>query len=261
MKQLFVLFYFITAVACADIFETPHFDEIQQYVNPNTLVIVDIDDTLLIPVQTLGTDVWFCSRLSHHSKTQSDYALALDRALAEWEAVRHLTNVKIVEEGTQTILRHMQSQGVVIMGLTTQGLALATRTHMQLKSLGIELSLTPPSQDDFYFINGPHGVLYSHGILFTAGTSKGTALVKLLDQMNFHPDRVVFINDKLSHLKDLEKSVVMRNIEFIGLRYSFSDDRVANYSQEIADIQWDQSSFGRILSDSEAASLLNCTAE
>jgi len=240
----------------AEIIETAHFDEMTQYMHPETLIIVDIDDTLLIPVQTLGTDVWFSSRLNHHLKTHEDYSLALDRSLGEWEAVRHLTGVKIVEEGTDTLIRDMQSNHVVVMGLTTQGLALATRTIIQLNSLGINLSVTAPAKEDHYFINGPHGVLYREGILFTSGTAKGQALLKLLDLLDYHPKRVVFINDKKTHLQDLEKGVLSRGIDFIGLRYSYSDERVANYSQEIADVQWSHSNFGHILSDQEAVLLV-----
>lgn len=239
----------------AEIVEVRNFKEITNHITADTLVILDIDDTLLIPVQTLGTDVWFMARYEHHLRTK-ERLLALDRALAEWEAVRHMTDVKIVEEGTDEIIREMQQQNYRVMGLTTQGLALATRTVMQLKSLKIDLFKTAPSTQEVYFINGPHGVLYREGILFTSGTAKGEALVKLLDTIGYHPQHIVFINDKKTHLLDVEKSLIQRKIDFTGLRYSYSDERVASYSPEIAEIQWNYSSFGHILSDEEASSYL-----
>jgi len=239
------------------IIETKNFKEIVQHIHPETLVVVDIDDTLLIPVQTLGTDAWFLSRLDHHLQIKKDRFLALDRALAEWEAIRHITNVKIVEEGTDEIINEMQKSNTVMMGLTTQGLALATRTVIQLKSLLIDLSKTAPSAQDCYFINGQNGVLYRQGVLFTSGTSKGEALIKFLDTINYHPKYIVFINDKKTHLQDVEKSVELRNMNFIGLRYSYSDQRVANFCKEIAEIQWTHSTFDHLLSDEEASALLN----
>jgi phosphoglycolate phosphatase-like HAD superfamily hydrolase len=235
---------------CGEIIETPHFGNLTKYLKPETLVILDIDDTLLVPVQTLGNDVWFQTRLALHKKTLSATD-ALDKALAEWEAIRHLTQVKIVEEGSEKIVQKLQSRKVPIMGLTTQGLALATRTVRQLRSLNIDLSKTAPSKQDHYFINS-HGVLFRDGVLFTAGTPKGKALLKLLEIIGCKPKQIVFVNDKESHLKDMESSVVEAGIPFIGLRYSYSDQRIARYSQEIADIQFAHSSFGHILSDEEA---------
>ncbi|WP_059359402.1 DUF2608 domain-containing protein [Parachlamydia acanthamoebae] len=249
----FLLFY---STLFSKIVETPHFSEIVAYAKPNTLLILDIDDTLLIPVQTIGTDAWFMHRLKIHECREKVYAAALDKALAEWEAIRHLTHVKIVEEGTDQIIDDLQKQKITIMGLTTQGLALTTRTVNQLHSLKIDLSRTAPSAEDHYFIND-HGILYRNGILFTSGTNKGKALLKLLDLINYHPNRIVFINDKLKHLQDVEASVLSRNIDFIGLRYSYSDQRVANFCPEIANIQWRYSTFNHLMSDEEAERLLH----
>lgn len=250
-----LLFLFVCSLH-AKIIETKHFKEILNYVEANTLVLLDIDDTLMIPVQTLGTDVWFQARLKHY-RTTLDSETALDKTLAEWEAIRHLTDMKIVEEGTETIVRKLQRKNTIVMGLTTQGLALTTRTINQLKNLDIDLALTSPSEEDFYFINGREGVLYRKGILFTAGTSKGDALLTLLDKMAYQPKSIVFINDKASHLLDVEASAQSRNIKFTGLRYSYSDERVAQYNPEVAETQWKNSTLGQILSDEEARLKIN----
>jgi hypothetical protein len=238
------------------IIETPHFSDLNDHVTPQTLVILDIDHTLLIPAQTLGNDVWFTHRWEQYQKANISKQEALELALADWEGIRHLTKVNIVEEGSDKIVRLLQDAHITVMGLTTQGLALATRTVQQLANLNINLSLTAPSKDDYYFMNG-QGVLYRKGILFTSGTVKGTALLHLLDHLGYAPKRIVFINDKEKHLKDIEDAVISRNIEFIGLRYSYSDARVNAFRPEIAEIQWKYSSFAHILSDAEAEQLLD----
>ncbi len=236
-----------------EIVETPHFSDTLNYTEEGTLLLLDIDDTLLIPVQMLGCDNWF---MHQHSKFQSQGAQdALEKALAQWEAVRHLTEVEIVETGTEQLVARLQKGKCVVMGLTTQGLSLATRTVQQLKSLGIDLSKSAPSSEDHYFIN-THGVLYRQGILFTSGTPKGKALFKLLDQIGYHPKKIVFINDKDSHLKDIEEEAAIRGVPYVGLRYSYSDARKAAFRAEIADIQFKRSSFDRILSDEEAVKFL-----
>jgi len=241
---------------CAEILETAHFREIKDHIREGTLLILDIDDTLLIPVQTLGTDVWFVHRLQEHLHSKNDPATALDLTLAAWEAVRHITRVQVVEEGTAEIIQKLQQAHSPVMGLTTQGLTLATRTVNQLKSLGIDLTTTAPSQEDHYFINGKNSVLYRHGILFTSGTAKGEALLTLLDKLNYPVQHILFINDKKTHLEDVEKSLINKGIAFTGLRYNYRDKKIASFRKEITDIQWKYSSFEHILSDEEALLLL-----
>lgn len=254
MKSALFVFFFLLSTLEGVILETAHFSELPQYVQGQTLVVLDVDETLLIPTQTLGGDAWFCYRVKQHEKGGLLPKEAFERALADWQAVRHMTKIKMVEEGTDKIIQNLQKQGVVVMGLTTQGLALANRTIQHLRSIGIDLGLTPPSHEEHYFIN-KLGVLFRQGLLFTAGTPKGPALLTLLDRSNFKPARIVFINDKEAHLKDVESAVLARNIDFIGLRYSYCDEVTAGFDSTIADIQWNQSTFSHILSDEEAAKL------
>lgn len=248
---------FLCAWVSGEIIETPHFSEITQYVTPKTVVVLDVDDTLLVPVQTLGSDVWFLSRVKMHEKAGDALSIAFAKALAEWQAIRHLTKMKIVEEGTDKVIANLQRQNHVVMGLTTQGLALATRTIEQLRAVGIDLTKTTPSKEDCYFHNVTQGVLFRNGLLFTAGSAKGVALMRLFDTINYHPEHIIFINDKATHLKDVEETVVARGIRFTGLRYSHEDKRVASFRLEIADVQWNASSFAHILSDEEAEARLS----
>lgn len=265
--KLLMLLLGISTSLFGKIIETPHFKEISHYLEPNTLVVLDIDDTLLIPSQTLGTDVWFLHRVKQLEAANIDKKRAFEKALAEWEAIRQLTDVSIVEEGTEGVISDLQKASIPVMGLTTQGLALATRTVQQLQSLGIDLLQTAPAKEDFYFFNtsnaqsiDKHGVLYRHGILFTSGTHKGRALLTALKNAGVTPQHIIFINDKEKHLKEVEETLegeaAELGIKFTGLRYSFGDERVAKFNPALTDIQWKHSSFEHILSDSEAEALL-----
>ncbi len=251
---------FMSEMLSAIIIETAHFSDIVPYANSKTLILLDIDDTLLLPTQTLGTDIWFQYRIKQNLDKGLSDSLALEKSIAEWESIRLISEVKVVEEGIASIIKNLQSKNFNLMGLTTQGLALATCTVNQLNSLEIDLSKTAPSCDDHYFIN-KHGVLFRKGILFTAGTPKGDALLKLLDIIDISPERIVFINDKATHLKDVEDAVTSKGFEFIGLRYNYGDARVAQFSKEIADVQWSCSTFEHILSDDEAAKLLTSSVD
>ena len=54
MKTSILLFLFLCAVVEGEIYEMGHFDELKNHLVPGSIVVVDIDDTLMVPVQMLG---------------------------------------------------------------------------------------------------------------------------------------------------------------------------------------------------------------
>jgi hypothetical protein len=256
MKIATLLLLTLVTALQAEIIETAHFQQIRDHVTPDTLVVVDIDDTLLITKQMLGCDEWFMMRLAEHEQL-SPKNVALERCLAEYFAIRHLSKMEIVEPGTEAILGALQKEGYKVMGLTTQGLALATRTCIQLNEVGINLLASAPHPHDECVSVRGHTVLYRQGILFTSGTAKGEALFGLCDKIGYKPARILFINDKASHLRDIEVAAEARGVPFIGLRYAFSDEKKKAFDPEIARYQFTHSTFDSMVSDEEAKQNLN----
>ncbi len=258
LDERIMRFFFLLwgAALFGHIVEAPHIRQVDHYLTPDCLLILDIDDTLLIPAQMLGCDEWFSLRLKQRLDRGVSFAKALEKSLAEWEAVRHLTKMEIVEPAADLLIRNLQERGVRIMGLTTQGLALATRTSLQLLENRIDLHATAPMKEDWYFQVGHHGVLFRNGILFTSGTNKGEALFRFLDHAGIHPLRIIFLNDKKSHLMEVEKEAAKRAVDFIGMRYSYSDERKAAFRADVAAFQYLHSNFCHILSDQEALRMM-----
>ena len=243
---------FLCSFSFSAIVETSFFREIYQHIDKETLIVLDIDDTLLIPKQMLGSDEWFCHRIKLYQSQGLDKAQALETALAEWEGIRHVSQMQLVEPLTHLIIEDLQKQGYPIIGLTTQGLGLATRTYLQLKENEIDLTKTAPFKKDCFFQLQEHGILFRHGILFTSGQSKAECFERLCAHLNVHPQKIIFVNDKQTHLADLEAYATAKEIPFIGLRYGYSDFRKKAFNAKIADYQFSHSSFSRILSDEEA---------
>jgi hypothetical protein len=255
MRLICALFVLMTTLN-GKIVEFASFQDISSHLTPDTLIVLDIDDTLLIPKQMLGCDEWFCYRLNQRTKEGLKPSAALEKTLAEWEGVRHLTEMEIVEPSSESVIDSLQKQGYCVIGLTTQGLALATRTVQQLKGQGIDLSKTAP-KDSVYFSLNEHGILFRDGILFTSGMPKGKALFQLCESIGKEMKRIVFVNDKATHIQDIEVTALDRSVEFVGLRYSYSDARKKAFIPEVAEYQFNHSNFANILSDEEAIGRLN----
>jgi hypothetical protein len=262
-KQItFLLILFIGVFSLhAEIVEVKHFSEVASHAKSGTLVITDIDDTLLVPHQMIGSDEWFSHRMNKHRADGLHPNSALEKTVAEAQAVRQLTQMKLAEPGTDKIIRSLQKKGFCVMGLTVQGSAVAMRTNQQLKSNNIDLTEHALSKEDQYFPLNGQNMLYKNNILFTTGTSKGEALFTLLDKIKVNPKRIIFIDDKASNVESVEKWAKKRNVQFIGLRYSYSDQSKAAFRPDIAEVQFNQSTFTHLLSDEEALSLMGSKEE
>lgn len=246
----FLLFFIITLSSInAKIIEIKYFNESVPYLTKDTLLVLDIDDTLLVPKQMLGSDRWFQERIKQQKGLSA--AEAFEKTLHEWEGIRHFIEMQIVEPGMQKTIEALQKKEHLIMGLSTQALTLSKVTFKQLINNQIDLRLTAP-QKSYYFQHENQGVLYVNGILFTAGTSKGKALFQLLEKTQQKFKRIVFINDKASHLADVEQEATKNDVEFFGMRYGYSDFRKKSFDAKAAEIQLNQSGFTQILSDEEA---------
>ncbi len=221
--------------------------EYKEHVDPEALLLFDIDNTIMEPTQLLGSDQWFTYRQAYYRERGYTPTMALENALAEWMSIQNLTRVRLVEAETADLIRDLQSQGYALMGLTTRGLGLALRTIEQLQTLAVNLSKTAPFTEERFFTT-ERGILFRNGILFTAGTHKGTAFLRLFEGQL--PKKVIFINDKKSDLAQVEEICEQMGIPFLGLRYGFLDEKVKNFSEELAAVQWEH--FGTLLSDEAA---------
>lgn len=243
----FVLFTAFTLEG--EIIETQHMKEIHKYLEPEMLVVFDLDNTLIEPVQELGSDQWFGHRIQQYLSYNYPPDVAKKKALREWQAVQYMTEVKLVEIGTDEIVSMLQTREMPVMGLTTRGMEMCVRAVEQLESVHIDLGKTAPTQEQVYFLN-ERGVVFSRGVLFTDNTHKGKALQKFLESIDCHPKSVLFVNDKLSHIKPVEEVCQEMGIKFVGLRYGYLDEKVNNLRHHIAEVQWQF--FGLILSDLSA---------
>lgn len=240
------------------IIETNTFSDIQHHIKPRCLILLDIDNTLIEPKQTLGSDQWFDWRIGYYKKIGLEPRHSLEAALMDWVSVQCLTDVQIVEPGAEKVVKYMQDEGFRVMGLTTRGASLATRTLQQLNKTDFDLTKSAPTAKEVVFLN-PHEVIFKNGILFTAGTHKGKALFKYLE-LNKEEiplesiEEVVFINDKRSPLEEIQETCDEHGIPFTGIRYGYLDDKVKNFSEDLALLQFEN--FAKILSDEEALRLL-----
>jgi len=251
MKKMIFLCLFSINFLYSQVLEIKNIKDIKKHLNKYDLVLFDLDNTIMEPVQEIGSDQWFNYILKKHENCGLDKAAALKESLKDWYEVQAITKVKLVEDEIRDILENIQNKKTYLMGLTTRDHSFSLAAIKQLDSLKIDLSKTAPAKKNIYFENG---VLYKKGILFAKGIEKGAVLEQFLKKIKFKPKSVVFIDDKLKHLNEVEKFCEKLKIKFLGIRYGYLDEKVKNLSSIICDIQ--HKNLKNILSDEDAKKLI-----
>ncbi|MBA3603723.1 MAG: DUF2608 domain-containing protein [Parachlamydiaceae bacterium] len=146
--------------------------------------------------------------------------------------------VKPVEEAFIPALALLQQRGIVIMGLTHRQPSLVDSTLRQVTSLGLNFLDSAPVKTTFS-VPSKTPTMYIQGILFTGEfNKKGEIFVLFLLIINKQPKKIVFIDDKRSHVEEVEMALMGQGIEYIGVHYTAIEHVEKVYSPEIAEFQY-----------------------
>jgi hypothetical protein len=247
--RIFSLFVMVSSFLGAEIRECSSLNEVLQEVRQDTLFIFDLDNTLLRPCQTLGSDEW----VEYSLKKKKEEGLPSDevkRSVIEtWAAVQILTKMRLIEQDAPKVIEKLQEMGFPVMILTSRGEEVIRATRLQLLSAAIDMGKSPVCKTNFYLKEFPQ-VGFFDGVLYAFGRNKGEVLTSFLHQIGFKPKRILFVDDKKSCL-DAVARVEQEGIEFLGLRYNRADPIVRSFDALLADIELEHLQ-GSLLSDDEA---------
>lgn len=214
-----------TAPVRAEMRETLTMADVLPAVSTGTLLVLDIDNTTLEPVGTLGSDQWYYYLIKAFQRDEGLSADAAEtKAAAAWTKTLPTVKVKPVESITPGFIRDQQKRGIKVMALTARGAEDAEATFAQLKAIGVDYSLNPPVKKELKTANKG---LFSHGVFFQGeGPSKGETLLAFLKANGLKPARVVFVDDKLKHATSVEKVLREAGVSVITFRYGAADAKV-----------------------------------
>ena len=221
------------------IIESNQLTTVLNYIDADTLVIFDIDNTLARPAEELSSDEWFCHKVNEKMAEGHDYITSIYYALPATYYAQFNVPLQTTECDASLLLADLIDQKIPIMALTTRSLFVAERTFEQLEDIGIQFLLSQVSQDELV-LQMPHPCFYKNSILFGGNNDKGEVLITFFHWMNYYPKKVIFIDDKMKYLLAVEKALKHYNIEFVGVRYTGCDDRVETFDPAKAELQWQQ---------------------
>lgn len=236
----------VTRTASAEVIETNSYKDVLPYIDSKTLFVTDLDNTLIQPAQTLGSDQWGAAVQASLRLNGLADDEATDLGVGLFALVQMKTKVIPVEHETPAILQRLAHAGVQILGLTARPLFLVDRTIEQLKSIDVELPGVARKTVDVTFAKST--AAYRNGVLFVgAHNSKGRMLKEFIAN-NPLPgiSRIVFIDDKSHHAQDVDQAFNGTAYTVKSFRYGATDAAVKAYDPATAQKEW---------------TIFNCTGE
>ncbi|MEI6805553.1 MAG: DUF2608 domain-containing protein [Myxococcaceae bacterium] len=217
MKNWLIFLVSSVVLAHSSYVEIGSMKELKSFVDAETLVIFDLDNTVFHAKRYDCHASWCYDQVEAEKKIGS---LSLERGMQiylQWAESQKSCPVEFVEAETALEIEQLQKRNIKIMALTSRGVDLENETLEQLRSLGLSFASSALSRD-FLEFSVKTKAKFVEGILFVSmQNSKGSSLKKYFDLVNYQPKKIVFIDDLMENLESLEAS--FRDINFIGLHY------------------------------------------
>lgn len=193
----------------------------------NSLIVFDIDDTLITAQDAFANDVWF----PWYFKIIA--GIKYPKIIFDKEKIEYIASI-VVKNATRyvfdtdiiNIIKELQDKNIPVIALSYMkngpvGIIenLPEWRANILKNLGISFSNKYP---DTIFTKLPqkynnYPCLYN-GILCTNKEPKGLTLGAFLDYYNLKPDKIIFFDDMTDNLVSVKKECQKRKINFMGFQ-------------------------------------------
>ena len=236
---VFSVIFFSANVSFAAIIATNNFKSIEhniQKADADTLLIFDVDDVLLQPKDQLLK--------SHHEhyfeEIYKDLEIRFNKTQAKklFSLIMLQRKIEPVEEKIIDLINIAQKNGVKVLALTqcsTGALGIIDSLEdwrsNELKLLGYNFDKSWHTLAKKTFKQLPNKelnkfVAFQQGVVFTGGVSKADALKAFLNYAAIKPKKILFVDDKKHNLKAVETFAVAKNIDFLGVEYTFVQDSI-----------------------------------
>lgn len=197
---------------------TTSLDSILKSIPNDSLLVLDLDETVAVGSIALGLSAWFYSTLKKISQHSILGAEALFHTKKLYNRIQNHPDFKMMPvEDANTLSAHLpalRARGVKIIGLTARNEDVRDATLTKLKEMGVEFDSDAVPEDQTFSIQENRMVTIKGGIIFCDGSNKGGVITHMQKNNLFdlkHYTKVTFVDDGhgncqavLGALKDLK---------------------------------------------------------
>jgi hypothetical protein len=192
-----------------------------------TLMVFDLDDTLITMSQPLGSVGWWdWQHELQKNESHSDKLFTKDyqQLVRIQNILFQLVKMEVTDEYVMPFLNVAANQGATLMGLTARGKEHLSATLMQLKDnkflvdekllfkkYGLKINNKTSIAGNFHCPQFSREVIYQQGIMFLDGEDKGEALICTLANTKQEIKTIIFVDDAKRNSASIDKAFANRN--------------------------------------------------
>ena len=198
-----------------------------------TLIVFDIDDTLLEASNFVGGDSWYNWQRGRSIESTSGEMIKIDKKdkfsciFSKLGVLYELGSYHVTEPTAPAIVTKLQ-QSYDLLALTSRSpdYRAGTRRELQKAKIRFEKShlLPATSSLNYHFDdgNGARAITYQNGIAMTTGLNKGLVLDDLLRRLDRQYDVIYFIDDSRKNVDNMfaawqSKSTLVNIYHYTGV--------------------------------------------
>ncbi|MDB5037222.1 MAG: putative rane protein [Bacteriovoracaceae bacterium] len=247
LEKIFIsVFFFSNSLYAVDVTEIYRLEDAFHSIDSQTLIVSDLDETLIEPVEDFGHSPWYKYLSKKLIAEGYDKKSALNLLNHVWSRLQFDIDVNPIEPEAPRLLKKVEKKAYRILGLTARALWISERTEQQLRKAKLKWKPFLRTQNAWnHHLNEAVGL--RGGILFAGNESKGEVLVKFLSDQKFKPGQIIFVDDLWKHtlsVRDALDSVGIKNQCF---KYLGSEERLKNFSPALAEAQLEKYRCSHIL--------------
>lgn len=221
-----------------------------QTVDSNALVIFDIDDVLVVAYDALFhpfnrthalKELCF-KNMREHPPINKNRSSGFHQLLS---TVFLNGTRKLVDPIFPRLLNELKNKKINLLGLTKCEVGLFGKIEQlenwklsELEQFNISFHPNIFSNHEFYLDNikqkGKALPFFKNGIIFADHYSKGEAFLAFLEKITWKPNAVLFIDDLLENLIDVESACKKKKIAFKGIHCLIAHNQKRHLNVEIA---------------------------
>lgn len=248
MRYLWILFCTVLIqVSYAKVinYQTDSFDNIIQIYKTTTLdpkttlLVFDLDDTLITMTQPLGSVGWWdwqTSLLKTGNNTDKLFTTDYNQLARIQNILFQLIKMEVTDEKAIPFIKLAINEGAMILGLTARGKEHLSATFMQLndnhftekgelifKKHGLKLGDGDKTSvaGNFYCPQFTREVVYEKGLIFLSGEDKGQALSCIISNAKQPIKTIIFVDDSSKNTQSVSNAFINRqDINVINILYT-----------------------------------------
>ena len=191
-----------------------------------SLLVLDIDDTLLTSAGFFGSDAWYEWQKTLSAGDPGKVACLFDVISLNYETGSQqptqadgpaLINA-IAGDRLMLTSRNPLYRGGTLRTLHDAGYTLPAPLAGQAEGRSWDFRKAPDAK--------PVRVVYDQGVFMTTGQDKGLVLLDLLRRLGLRYDRVVLVDDGEKNITNMQAALRTAGIDYLGLHYTRVDKTV-----------------------------------